>query len=201
MDTLNLYLRYDQVDEDLPLDEPNLIRVGKKHNGRMWTGYVNKLGKEVVPCKYITRDYRFICGLLAIYDENMKIGFINVNGDFVYKCQFDDATGFESNLCGVAKEIGGLRRYGVIDNKGNLIVDYKYSLTDVQPYGCIIAQDAYAPSNRGCGLLDYRGNEITSFTYKQMGPVLSNGTLEFISFDGIHGIMDTSGKVLEVLPY
>lgn len=201
MNNLNLHLRYDAVDEDLPIGEPNLIRVGKKVDNKMMTGYVNQYGIEVVPCKYYTRDYRFVCGLLSLYDDNQKIGYINVNGDFIYQCQFDSVTEFKDNLCGVGKYDGHLTKWGMIDNKGNLIVNYKYSTLIVVGHNCVIAQDAYLPNRRGCGLLDYKGNEITPFVYKQLGPMLSDGTIEYVALNGEHGLMDVNGNHLEVLPY
>lgn len=205
MDSIDLRSRYDAVDEDIPFDEPNLIRVGKKKNGQMMTGFVNRFGIEVVPCEYITRDYSFSCGLLSIYDKNGKIGFINRNGDFVYRCQFDGASGFKDNLCGVSKDDGRVHKWGLIDDRGNLLISYKYSAVVVLGNNRILVEDAYMPrvggGGKGCGMIDYSGNAITSFEYRQMGPILSDGTLEYVHFNGKHGIMDINGNIKEILPY
>lgn len=205
MDRLNLRSRYDAVDEDIPFDEPNLIRVGKKLGDRMMTGFVNINGIEVVPCEYITREYRLSCGLLSLYDSNMKIGFINNKGDFIYRCQFDEASGFKDNLCGVSKYDGGVRKWGLIDNRGNLLINYKYSAVVVLGNNRILIEDAYLTSvgggGKGCGMMDYSGNVITSLEYRQMGPLFSDGTLEYVHLNGEHGIMDINGNHLEVLPY
>lgn len=194
---LNVYSRYDTVDEDIPLNEPNLIRVRRKNGTGYLAGFINPYGHEVVPCKYIAHDYSFKCGLLSITDQNEKIGYIDTMGYLIYECQFDRVGVFQDNLCGVAKWDGHSYKYGLIDNKGNVIIDFKYSILLVMGHNRLMAEDS---PYRGVGLLDYQGNEVTAFKYKQLGHILSNNTLDFLLPNGEHGLMDINGNHLGLLP-
>ena len=194
----NVYLRYDKVDEDIPLDEPNLIRVKKQIGTDYLVGFVNSYGQEVVPCEYIAHDYRFNCGLLSVTNQNNKVGYIDRNGDFIYYCQFDIVTEFKDNLCGVAKWEGSRKRFGLIDNRGNILIDFKYSFLAVMGQNRLIVEDS---PYRGVGMLDYNGNEIVSLKYSQLGHILSDGTLEYSLPNGEHGMMDIYGNHLGVLAF
>lgn len=194
----NVYLRYDKVDEDIPLNEPNLIRVMKRYGEEYLVGFVNSFGLEVVPCKYIDHDYRFKCELLSVKDQNNKIGYINRNGIFVYDCQFVKATDFKDDLCGVAKWDGDREKFGLIDNQGNILINFRYSFLAVMGKNRIIVEDA---PNRGVGLLDYTGHEIVPLKYRQLGHILADGTLEYVLPNGEHGIMDIYGNHKGVLPF
>ena len=84
-------------------------------------GYIDKNGKEVVPCQY---DYvnAFSEGLAKVADGDYKHGFVDVNGNEVIPCQYGYVRNFSDGLAAV--EWNG--NYGFIDKNGDLAIDTLY---------------------------------------------------------------------------
>ena len=60
----------DKVEEGWLMDTPSLIRVSRNMSGRTFIGFVDKTGREIIPCKYVRHyKYRFQEGLLEVVNE------------------------------------------------------------------------------------------------------------------------------------
>lgn len=191
---IDIYSLYDQVDEDIPVNEPRLIRVMKRYNGSRHWGFVDRQGKEVVQCKYNWVELRFICGLLKVADMNNRIGFIDALGNEVIGCQYEDATDFKDSICTVSLR----KRWGGIDVQGHTIVPFVYNFLEVLGKNRLIAQDT---NTYKVGLLDYQGKIVVPFIYKQLSRILSDGRIEYLLPSSEHGFMDLDGNNKEILPF
>ncbi len=134
----------------------NLLCV--KKDGK-W-GYVNKKGEYVIKAKYDTADNFTENGLARIgqYSEEDGVfyfGFINKKGDTVVKAKYLSATNFyECGLAAVKDEDG---EWGIIDEKGELVVKCKYKYVDIYDSGVIIVETSKGKSY----LIDKKGEDIS----------------------------------------
>lgn len=189
----NWFLKYDKVEKNIIIDEPNLVRVtiGSK------IGFCDTNGNEIIPCKYRYHGYRFYSDILEVVDDRGKIGFVNRRGIEVIECRYDKVSDIEDDLicvckCGDIKDI-----WGVIDTSGQEIIPMKYHFLGHLGRGRLIAQN-----DHGVGCLDYRDNVVIPFEYYQLGRVTTNNRIEYSKGSGKgleRGYLDLNGNVVEIL--
>jgi len=97
-----------------------LLNTGEIKGGKF--GYVNKVGREIVPLKY-TYAKAFAEGLGAVRNEDNKWGFVDRNGNLIIPCIYDDVESFSNGLSWVKKD----GKWGYIDKKGNNVLPFKYA--------------------------------------------------------------------------
>ena len=137
--SLVIPLRYDFTSgfgEDSPLCA---VKLNEKY------GYIDKKGDVIIPLNYEFAS-PFNNGLAAVV-KNGKYGFLNEKGDLVIPIQFDvEYVAWQYNsLCSYKTRLGlhswnefiwspyiafvksNKGKYGIINNKGDLLVDYKYT--------------------------------------------------------------------------
>ena len=92
-----------------------------------------------------------------------------------------------------------MKMYGVINKKGEVVIDADFTYSAIVGDGMIIAQEppmgdnAHASSLASYGLIDSEGNEITKFSYSDCGFEFSEGMLP-IAEDGKWGFIDKEGN-------
>ena len=96
-------------------------------------GYINKEGREVIPCKYNSVEY-FSEGLAMVWKDR-KWGYINKEGREVIPCKYDSASDFREGLVFVDKDNHTL----IIDQSGQEIVQFNCVLTWIIPGEGIVA--------------------------------------------------------------
>lgn len=114
----------DKYGQMLHFDENGLAMVSKKNGEYGYKyGYIDKKGREVVPCQYHDASL-FSEGLCSVEsdDEPRRIGFVDTNGNEVIPCQFENAKDFSDGMAAVLKG----DEWGFIDKSGNLIIDYQF---------------------------------------------------------------------------
>ncbi len=175
-------------------------------NGHL--GYIDKTGREVIPCQFSYQDmtrggmidnrYDFHDGL-ARTERDGYYGFIDKTGREVIACQYDYAHDFNEGLVAVRKN----GKYGFIDKDGKLIVDFIYDevggfsegLSVVYKYTEIDCDgDGYEDAL--VGYIDKTGKEVIEVKYLQGGD-FSEG-LAYVSEGGNYMYINKSGEV--VLP-
>ena len=161
---------------------PDLIPIVDKND--KW-GYIDKNGKEVIPCKYDCA-YAFSEGL-AIVGMDCEFGFIDKNGKEVIPYKYDWANDFSEGLAIVG--IDG--KYGFIDKNGKEIILDKYDLTDDFTEGL-----AKVVMNDKFGFIDKNSNEVIPCEYDWAND-FSEG-LAIVGIDGKYGFIDKNGN--EVIP-
>lgn len=89
--------------------------------------------------------------------------------------------------------------YGVIDKKGEIVIDADFTYSAIVGNGMIVAQEppmgdgAHASSLASYGLIDSKGTEITKFSYSDCGLEFTEGMLPMAE-DGKWGFADKDGK-------
>ncbi len=107
---------------------PGIAHVSGDINGEYGSWYIDHSGNTVIdasnPLSYV--EYGFSEGLAALRDPknrpNGKFGFINGDGSWVIKPQFQNVTNFENGAAGV--ELDNL--WGLIDKQGNWLLKPKF---------------------------------------------------------------------------
>lgn len=125
--SLRLIIKYDSCNylEDWSALIEHVNRYSVRLNGK--TGFVNLLGKEVIPCKY-DLAWEFSEGLANVR-LNGKYGFIDKTGKEVVPCIYDETqVKFSEGLMGV--QLNG--KWGFVDKAGNEVIPCIYY--DAKPF-------------------------------------------------------------------
>ena len=138
-------------------DEIDLDGSIRLHKLRLYKyGYVNREGKEVIPCKYNQASF-FSQGLAAV-SVNHKYGYIDKSGKEVIPFIYESAGPFSENIASVCA--GGL--YGYIDKSGATVIPFKYS----DGYGFVEGLAQVGLDGFGC--IDRNGKELVPCIYDQV---------------------------------
>jgi serine/threonine protein kinase len=159
----------------------NIAKICK--NGKY--GYINKLGFEVVSCKYNYID-TFSDGL-ARAQYKSKYGFVNESGDEVIPFIYDYAKNFNENIALVEKN----KKFGLISETGKQIIPIIYDQIDEFsniPYEENIAR---VKKNGKYGYVNKNGEQIIQCIYDdadqiffRFAQVKKNGKYGYINIDG-----------------
>lgn len=125
-------------------------------------------------------------GMIRVYKDG-KWGFIDMNGNEVISCQYDDIDEFSEGLVRVKKD----DKYGFIDQKGNEVVLCQY-----QSLGRFKKGITFAEKDDKYGFIDQKGRVVVPFMYDDIG--CFSEELVRVKKDGKWGFVDEQGK--EVIP-
>ena len=89
-------------------------------------GFVDKNGREVIPCKYEYAGNFF--DDLAVVKHNDKYGFIDKTGYEVIQPKYEMAYSFSQGRAEV--KLNG--KWGMIDKKGNILIPIQYSENEIE---------------------------------------------------------------------
>jgi len=160
-----------------------------EENGKY--GLIDKTGKIIVPTE-MDRSNELpdfsTNGLAVKKDKNengiISYGYINTNGEWAIKPQFEAASNFQDNgLATVRLENG----YGVINQDGKVLTKNEYKTIEGYKNGVAII---YTDENK-YGLINQEGKEIAS-GYEKL-EVISEQFIE-AKKDGLVGILTLDGK-------
>ena len=126
-------------------------------------GFVDLKFKTVCSPRFEELYYMTADGLAICRESGETLyGFCNKNGNMVIPAQFEGVSSFEGGVAVVGeKDQEGNYRYGLINTKGNFVVDYNKTPMVNLGEGII----AFYNSNDKYGLLNNKGNEILSATF------------------------------------
>ena len=123
-------------------------------NSHLW-GYINKEGKEVIPCKYKNASV-FHEGLAAVQDPHSHLyGYINKEGKEVIPCKYKYADNFKEGLARVKDPHTNL--YGYINKEGREVIPYKYVNASDFHEGLALVK-----TNNGQMIIDKNMNKIAT---------------------------------------
>lgn len=182
-------------------------------------GIVDETGRVVLPLVYsdITRDDTI--GFI-VKDTLDNMGYVNIRGEFIVPCVYDDVKGIAEGLMVVVTS----SKCGYVDTLGNWVIDSVYD--DARAFG-----NGVARVKRGDHwmFIDKKGNVVESLKYdeiltgyndnrafvKQNGPILmvdrQGNVIKQIEADSVYGfregyatfkkndrygMLDTNGNVL-----
>lgn len=170
-------------------------RIAVYEDGAM--GWIDRNGKEVIPCKYLgssTFDKEF--GLACVTDAvgtDEKYGFIDTTGAVVIPFQYRQAgsSSFSNGYCRV--NVGG--KTVLIDEKGKVVFTPKYG--SLQNISCGLMGVATKPARKGWGYLNLK-NELVIPGIYDGGKDFEKEGWAIVDKNDLTGVIDTLGK--EILP-
>ena len=165
-------------------------RIRFKEDGKY--GMYDENFKVVIPAEY---KYLGSCtedGLI-LFSEDGEYGYLDKDGKVVIQEQFYDASSFAGGIAVVLEKKGDEYRYGIIDKKGNLLVDFQKKSLKNLGEGRV---SFYNSSTGKYGMMDKNGNEIVSAKYDDSWPFTCG--LANVVKNGKWGYINTKGE--EVIP-
>ena len=194
--------------QNIDYDEISFFREGLakvKKDGKY--GYIDRAGKEVIPCQYDDAD-RFNIGLAAVSKDG-KYGYIDRMGKEVIPFKYFHACRFSDNGLAVVSEHDDIytkvitsghvcfshRISGLIDRTGKEIVPCKYfDIEDfIEGLAIVGGKGEYGYKY---GLIDETGKEIVPCQYDGIYPFKEG--LARVYKNGKYGYIDRTGK--EIVP-
>lgn len=155
-------------------------------------GYVNEFGETVIDFKY-DHAFPFKNGLAAVEIDDM-IGYINKSGELVIPAIYDihyytDDGPVAGDFAGGVAIVANAKGYGVIDNKGTIIVPLKYDYI-----GAYYEDIARIELDGKWGFIDKTGSFITEMKWSKCSD-FSEGLAVVIDDGGKQFYIDKSGNV------
>lgn len=170
-------------------------RIAVYENGKM--GWIDRDGKEVIPCKYLgssTFDKEFGLACVTLYDsQEEKYGFIDKNGAMVIPFQFKQAgtSSFHNGFCRAS--VGG--KTVLINDKGEVVFTPKYGSLQNINHGLMAV--ATKPNRKGWGFINMENEMVIPAIYDHVSSFNEDG-FAYVERDEKVGLIDTTGK--EILP-
>lgn len=150
-----------------------------KLNGKL--GFVDKSGREVVPCRY--DDINDFSEGLASVELNDKWGFVDKSGREVVPCRYDEINDFSEGLAVVYLN----DKFGIIDKRGREVVPCRYDWVSDFNEGL-----APVELNGKWGYIDKRGREVVPCRYDYADDFI-DGFAEVV-LNGKRGFIDMTGN-------
>ncbi|PQJ09740.1 hypothetical protein CJD36_017580 [Flavipsychrobacter stenotrophus] len=129
-------------------------RASVENSAHQW-GYINKKGKEVIPCIYqMAGDYR---NRKAKVQIGKLYGYINKKGKYIYAPDTLDVDN-DKGIWVTSKA----ERYGIANRAGKLIVPIDYN----EPYA-LTHNRLFVRKDKSYGIIDRKGKEVLPFVYSK----------------------------------
>ncbi len=154
---------------------------------------IDKQGKHTSPWKFgipINGNALNFAEGLAMVELSGKWGYVNKELKIVIPCNFGGAHDFENGVARVTSGSlykGGENRYGLIDNKGNQILAFKYSYISEFFDGLACVQ-----FNTKYGYINIEGKEIIKCKY-DFAHNFGDG-IACVELNETYGYIDSEGK-------
>ena len=175
------------------LDEAGYIAVGKKTGN----GFIDKTGKEVVPCTYYNM-FSFFENLAHYLDkqDDGKYGVINRKGETVVPPQYDAIENFSNGMAIVSKIVGETSKQGYIDSTGKEVIALQYELAKD------FTKEGYALVGNG-GVLFFIDKKGQKAVFPKLDALqnysltaFNNGFAKITLEDGSNVFLDRLGNIL-----
>lgn len=179
----NVVQKYDKLD-DFSEGLAAVCKDGK------W-GFIDKLGKEVIPCRYDeVSDFKFG---VSVVKSNEKEGIINIHGEHITPLKYDwiDSFSFGDSLTRASLNDS----QGILNEKGKVIIPFEYEEIYNFKEGLALARK---DGKYGC--VDKSNRVIIPFEYEGSGVYdgFSEGLIA-LKKDGNYGYLDKQGNI--VIPF
>lgn len=165
--------------------------------GNILYGFEDESGNVFIKPKYHGAS-GFSEGLANVKVDD-KWGYIDEQDNVVIAPQFDRASFFlhgRAIVGRIVKKVNAITAiiaYGVIDNKGNVIIPLEYDSIGLGPL-------KYVQKNGKKGFLDNDGNEIIPVIYDDMGDWFYCDLI-WVKKDGKYGYINKKGEIIVPLIY
>ena len=173
-------------------------RIAVYENGAM--GWIDRDGKEVIPCKYMgssTFDPEFGLACVMPFDaQTEKYGFMNKDGELVIPYQFKQAgtSSFHNGVCRAA--VNG--KTVMINDKGEVV--FSSSHGSVQRLNAGLMGVATKPNRKGWGFVNMKDELVVPGIYDYVSS-FNMDSVAVIEKDGLQGLINTKGEILIEMKY
>jgi len=163
-------------------------------------GFINKSGAVEIPFvfEYTEFDFNFYQYGLARFSEGLcamtkhgKFGYINKAGETVIPYVYDDANCFRHNRAVVYKNFGNRQKAALIDNKGNLVIPFKYDYIAIHSGEPPIL---FVMTDNKWGLCSLQGDVLTECIFDDLY-FYAEGLVQ-VKKGGRQGIIDNKGRTV-----
>lgn len=159
-------------------------------------GFINKFGQIVFLAKHAwTRDFHD--GLAHVYYDKNKGMYIDRMGNIEIETSTLLAGDFHEGLACIYDDHTEL--WGFINKQGNLVIPYRYDLSQVYDMSYFSEGLANVRRNNQWGFINSSGQEVISIKYDWARP-FSEG-LASVEKGGKYGFIDRHGRVIIPLKY
>lgn len=115
-------------------------------------GYIDKSGKQIVPCQYDwVGDFT---GQFAPVEKDLMVGYVDKTGKTVIPFKFKDAREFGE---GLAPATVDARKWGYIDESGQFVIEPKYKraypFNSSRALVYVDARDSFVPEPADAGFM------------------------------------------------
>lgn len=146
--------------------------------------------------KFVTKEslQKIVDGLGIVLDNSM-FGFKNLRGEWVIKPGYTYANPFSEGLACMGKrnEFGEMK-YGFIDKKGNVAIDFKFSKPPENFHGGLARVVPTDASQFKQAYIDRKGNIVQKLTSTDYYAYIGNGL--YVEALKHEHIMDSTGKIM-----
>ncbi len=147
--------------ESITLVDQRLFEKGKMFVDKGEWGYLDTLGKLVIPGQYdFAKDFRSGVGIVK---QNDKWGTIGYNGEVLLENEFDEIHFLKASNNQILRVYVNEEKYGVIDSTGKVVVEVMYEEVGEFNEGRIPVK-----RNGKWGFMDQKGNEIIPCIYEKV---------------------------------
>ncbi len=173
--------------------------VDPKKNKEVWrTGFIDKEGKVIIPPTYdskYTNYYGFKYGVSWVRDP-FSGGFklINKNGEVLTNTLFTSVGNFKDSLCAVFVDDA----MGFVNNKGELVIECKYSGAQEFSEGLVCVKDL--KENSAYGFLNKNGDVIHPFIFQQQNPAYFYDGITVLIIKKDKVVIGKDGNIITTLP-
>lgn len=122
-------------------------------------GYIDRQGKEVIPCKYKHLGYE-IHNNRVFYQENNKYGFLDTTGKAVVAPVYDRVFDFKIDVTAVQKG----EKWAIINDKGKPVTEFIYDM--IVGHTWYDQQFVVVYQNNKCGVIDKKGKLVLPIEYE-----------------------------------
>lgn len=163
-------------------------------------GAVNRNDKTIIPFEYETLGYLDDAGMILATKASLS-GFIDQSGKVIIPLTFYNLFPYQENFAKFIDKASG--KYGVIDRKGNIIVQPKYNDIGFFKNGLAIVSNYNYQTGEGediitkRGYIDTTGKEIIPLTFTIAFDFEKRG-LAFVQDSIGDAYIDRSGKKIQL---
>lgn len=154
-------------------------------------GYIDLNGSLVIEPTFDFAE-NFVNGK-AVIKINDKKGYIDYEGNIIIDPNFEQADKFVNGRAAVAVYINNNLRYGLINEKGNFIVEPTYNRIKIGPWNSAIIE-----LDRKYGLTDFNGDVIVKPMYDNIEDFdkVNQKNVAKVRFEEKYGLIDDKGNII-----
>ncbi len=184
-------------------DENNITNILNQNNEQIFSEYEQI---EPIKLKNIASDLMYEKNILT-YKQNEKIGLINLEGKVIEQAIYESVEGLPYKEGELLVKLEG--KYGVINNKGNYLVEPKYDQITVDNY--TTEEDGYkyagyivsgtTENGYRYGYVDVEGKVLLETEYTEISRIINikdnNNIYLIIAQNGQYGMIKNQEQIIE----